>query len=327
MRALVVGIDHYSRKPLATCESDARAIAALLESNEGHEHDNFTTRVLLQEETDITRTVLLDAIKKLFSGSTGTALLYFAGHCVVDEATKSAALITPDREDEAHGVTLNDIMTLANEAGSNIPSKVIILDCCQAGAAGELQGFDVSMLGKGITILAACDRKERAASTEKNGVFSELVVAALEGAAADIRGFVTPAAIYALVDQSLGDWDQRPIYKANVQQFVALRKCAPKIPDEMLRMLPKWFLEPDFQLALDPSYEPEAKWDEIGEIDETMRASNMDTFAALQLMNRHSLIEPVGARHMYFAAMERRACRLTKLGRHYRMLAAQKRLK
>jgi hypothetical protein len=29
------------------------------------------------------------------------------------------------------------------------------------------------------------------------------------------------------------------------------------------------------------------------------------------------LVEPVGAEHMYFAAIESKACRLTLLGRHY----------
>ena len=326
MRALIVGIDHYECKPLATCESDATSIATYLAQHEDGGH-NFDTHLLVHEKTDVTRKVLLDAIKRLFSGSTEMAVLYFAGHCVVDEATKSAALITPDHEEDAHGVTLSDIMTLANEAKDRIPSKVIILDCCQAGAAGDMQGFDLSMLGKGVTILASCDRAERAASTDRHGVFSELVLAGLEGAAADIRGFVTPAALYALVDQSLGEWDQRPIYKANVQKFVALRKCAPKVPDEILRQLPEWFPEGDHEFPLDPSFEPEAKPEEIGDIDPATRARNIALFEKLQLMNRHSLIEPVGAKHMYHAAMEHPACRLTKLGRHYRMLAEKGQLK
>ena len=51
------------------------------------------------------------------------------------------------------------------------------------------------------------------------GIFTNLVLAALEGGAADLRGHVTPGSIYAYVDQALGAWDQRPIFKTNVTQF------------------------------------------------------------------------------------------------------------
>ena len=36
--------------------------------------------------------------------------------------------------------------------------------------------------------------------------------------------------MYLHIDQTLGPWEQRPIYKANVQMFVTLRSVAPKIP-------------------------------------------------------------------------------------------------
>jgi hypothetical protein len=38
------------------------------------------------------------------------------------------------------------------------------------------------------------------------------------------------------------------------------------------------------------------------------------------------LLEPVDADHMYFAAMESKACRLTPLGRHYWHVANNGRL-
>ena len=56
------------------------------------------------------------------------------------------------------------------------------------------------------------------------GVFTRLVVAALQGGAADLRGHITPGSIYAYVDQALGAWDQRPIFKTNVTRFTSLRK-------------------------------------------------------------------------------------------------------
>lgn len=37
-------------------------------------------------------------------------------------------------------------------------------------------------------------------------------------------GDVTPGSIYAYIDRSLGGWEQRPVFKANIKRFVSLRK-------------------------------------------------------------------------------------------------------
>jgi hypothetical protein len=49
-------------------------------------------------------------------------------------------------------------------------------------------------------------------------------------------------------------------------------------------------------------------------------------FAILQQCRAARLVEPVGAEHIYYAAMERKSCRLTPLGRHYWALAKEKRI-
>ena len=49
-------------------------------------------------------------------------------------------------------------------------------------------------------------------------------------------------------------------------------------------------------------------------------------FATLQKYRAAKLLVPVGAEHMYFAALESKACRLTPLGRHYWQLAKDGRL-
>jgi len=41
-------------------------------------------------------------------------------------------------------------------------------------------------------------------------------VDALGGAAANLVGDVTPGSVYAHIDQSLGPWAQRPVFKTNV---------------------------------------------------------------------------------------------------------------
>ena len=62
------------------------------------------------------------------------------------------------------------------------------------------------------------------------GVFTSLFVDALSGAAANLVGDVTPGSVYAHIDQSLGPWAQRPVFKTNVKTFVSLRKAAAPIP-------------------------------------------------------------------------------------------------
>jgi hypothetical protein len=54
-----------------------------------------------------------------------------------------------------------------------------------------------------------------------------------------VRGQVSAAAIYAYVEQALGPWDQRPIYKSNATQLSPIRYCTPDIEDDELRRLPQ----------------------------------------------------------------------------------------
>jgi hypothetical protein len=102
------------------------------------------------------------------------------------------------------------------------------------------------------------------------------------------------------------------VFKTNVSQFVPLREVTPLIAEETLRKLKDWFPEPSYVFPLDPSYEPtEAAFD----------PDNGEIFKQLQKCNRHSLIEPVDAEHMYYAALHSTGCRLTALGAYYRELA------
>jgi hypothetical protein len=127
--------------------------------------------------------------------------------------------------------------------------------------------------------------------------------------------------VYSHIDQTLGAWEQRPIYKANVQTFITLREVPPKIPLSILRNLPVYFLNPNDEYALDPSFEPDRQ-----NVPEHLRSFPVDPvktaiFKELQMCNRHGLVVPVDAEHMYYAAINSKACRLTALGAHYRKLA------
>ena len=83
-------------------------------------------------------------------------------------------------------------------------------------------------------------------------------------------------------------------------------------------MLPQLFPKEEFEFALDPSFEPEERGRPPGLAPPT--AANVATFAVLQHYNRVNLLKPVGVPHMWTAAIESKACRLTVLGEHYRRL-------
>ena len=126
-------------------------------------------------------------------------------------------------------------------------------------------------------------------------MFTGLVIDALDGAAADLMGQVTPGGIYAHIDQSLGTWSQRPVFRTNIKRFVTLRQTEPPISLTDLRRIAELFPGPAFQFYLKPSYEPEHK---------DANPEHTIIFAVLQKYNRVYLLVQVDAPHIYFAAIE-----------------------
>ncbi len=148
---------------------------------------------------------------------------------------------------------------------------------------------------------------------------------ALRGGAANLVDHITPGSVYAHIDQSLGSWEQRPVFKTNVKSFVSLREVAPPIVLAELRRLTEFFPSPGHQFQLDPSYEPERD----PPSPEGLAApdpENTRKFAVLQRYNRVNLVVPVDAPHMYHAAIESKSCKLTVLGEHYRRLVERDRI-
>ncbi|GAA0273346.1 hypothetical protein LNAOJCKE_4855 [Methylorubrum aminovorans] len=324
-KALVVGIDDYHSAPLQGCVNDASSVAQLLERN-GDGSPNFSVRLLTSDKLEVNAQVLLQAITELFSGDADTALLFFAGHGIINPETNAGYIVSQDGRKPSWGVTLSDILHLANQAYPRVKSSVIILDSCQSGYAGEIQGLgsaanQPSVIGNGVTILTASHREGTAAEEDGHGLFTSILLDGLSGSSADVIGRITPASVYSHIDQTLGPWKQRPVYKANVQTFVTLRNVAPKIPHEVLRRLPEYFPDPAHVFQLDPSYEPDRE-----NVPERVKHIPVDEdhkriFKELQLCNRHGLIVPVDAEHMYYAAIDSKGCRLSALGAHYRKLA------
>ena len=246
-RALIVGIDDYQQAPLSGCVNDANAISAVLATH-ATGPTNFDTLLITSPPTSLTRATLRDAIDKLFATECEIALLYFSGHGFVRSG--DGCIVTKDAERHDEGISMTEILGLANN--SPVKNKVIIFDCCYSGNVGtpNTTGSGVAQLAEGLTVLTASRGSEVAMEQSGGGVFTDLVLAALHGGATDLRGHITPGSIYAYVDQALGAWDQRPIFKTNVTQFTSLREVQPQVPLETLRKLPIYFSLPKTNTSL-----------------------------------------------------------------------------
>lgn len=257
-----------------------------------------------------------------FSGEPEIALLYFAGHDGRCDATKNGFILPGWGYPEGQ-LSLDEILTIANR--SKARNRVILLDSCNSGCMGApgVLGGTSSMLGEGLTILSACCANECAEELNGRGTFTSLLVDALNGGAADVMGHVTPGGVYAYIDKALGPWDQRPVFRTNVNSFISLRKVVSQVPDNVLRQLPSLFDMPGAQLSLDPSFEPtnSPDWEEHQIVEPYATKDNTEKFKILQQLEGIGLVRPVGADHMYFAAMESKSCELTALGKQYWRLA------
>jgi len=313
-RALLVGIDDYPSAPLAGCVNDATTLAHLLASD----HDgnpNFDVRLLTAPNDTVTRASLRKNVEELFKKPANVALFYFSGHGT--ENNLGGFLVTQDASKYDEGLSLGDLLTLANK--SPVKEVVILLDSCHSGSLGQLPAIenDKAYLREGLSILTASRSSEVAIETGGMGLFTSLVAAALEGGAADTLGRVTVASIYAYVDESLGPWDQRPLFKSHVSTLIPLRSAKPAIETAILRRFPEWFPTPDSEFDLDPSFEPDALPNDT---------DHEEIFGLLQKCRAVKLVEPVGEEHMYYAAMNSKSCQLTQMGRHYWRLVNEGRI-
>jgi hypothetical protein len=317
-RALCVGIDFYSFGALRGCVSDAERMARLLRRHEDGT-PNFECRTMVGPsggKTEVvTRATLKEAIERLFKDKAGVALLHFSGHGT--ENNLGGYLVTQDAKKYDEGVAMTDVLTMAND--SRTEEVVIILDCCYSGNLGNVPAVDnmKTVLREGISILTASRGDQVSVETSGGGLFTSLVADALEGGAADLLGNVSAPAIYAFVEAALGAWDQRPLFKSHVSRVVPLRKCKPSIDTVVLRELPSLFPVPAEDLPLSPEFESTCP-----QVDAAKNA----VFCKLQSLNRVHLVMPVGAPHMYEAAMRSKACRLTASGRYYWRLAKDERI-
>lgn len=315
-KALVVGIDYYKAcTALHGCVNDAYAVKSVLDRHSDGSV-NFATRLLAARSASnaVSRVKFKDSIKELFTGDCEIALFYFAGHGHIE--TSGGYLAASDSVAGDDGIPLGELLALANNSPAR--NKIILLDSCHSGFVGSSSlNAKYAELAEGTTILTASTAEQYASEKNGSGVFTSLMVDALNGAASNLLGDVTPGSVYAHIDQSLGPWDQRPVFKSNVKSFVSLRKTQAPVSHGELMQIHNLFPAAGHEYRLDPTYEPES---------DNPNPTNVQIFKVLQKLNRVNVVVPVGAPHMYFAAMESKSCKLTVVGEHYRHLVEQGRI-
>lgn len=324
-KALIVGIDHYDNiGQLSGCVNDSHAVKNMLERHADGTVNFATPKIMTGTSSGdrVDKAELKDAVRELFAGDSEIALFYFAGHGYIEDT--GGFLCGTDCRTGDDGLALAEVMTLAGRSAAK--NKVIILDSCHSGITGSRpESPGVAEIREGMTILTASTAEQYAVEVPGGGagVFTSLFVDALGGAAANLVGDVTPGSVYAHIDQSLGPWAQRPVFRTNVKTFVSLRKATAPIPLADLQALATHFPQADYNFPLDPSYEPERSAEQLA--DPTLPRPDPQknaVFAVLQKYVKVNLVRPVDATHMWHAAMQSKSCELTVLGQHYRNLVA-----
>jgi hypothetical protein len=316
-RALVVGIDEYPFGPLRGCISDANAVATLLGRHEDGAR-NFEVRLLIGPPDEVTRPVLREALVELFSQPAEVALFYFSGHG--SENDLGGFLVTVDAGAYDEGVAMSDVITLANR--SVVSESVMIIDCCNSGQLGNnpVGPRDANVraeMAEGVSILTASRSTEPALASEGGSVFTNLLCSALDGGASDVLGETKMAAIYSYIDESLGSWQQRPLFKTHVSSLLSLRKCNPALALNNLLRIVDYFPRADSHFNLHPSFERS---------DASAVPANIQVYDVLVAYRNARLVEVASHQHLYFAAIHSGYVQLTPLGRHYWTLVKDGRL-
>jgi hypothetical protein len=122
---------------------------------------------------------------------------------------------------------MRDLVEMASR--SRARSALITLDCRFNGAAGNKLGLDSvwkqPSCARGVTILAASCPRQEADEVDAHGTFTDLVVGALKGGAADVCGRISAGAVYGYLESALGFLASRLLYKSHAAKLDPVRLC------------------------------------------------------------------------------------------------------
>ncbi len=276
---------------------------------------NFEVETLSCDDGEVTRPVLRSKLIDTFHREgVDVALFYFSGHGALVET--GGYLVTQDGIPGDLGIAMSEVVAAANRSPAQ--ERIIVLDCCHAGAVEALLSATGRVpLEDGVSIIAGSRAGEKAVTSSGGSLFSTELADALDGGAADVRGFVSVPAAYAYVSDMMSGRSQRPLFWGSLSRVSPIRRAEAALSDAMLRQLPEHFPSPSHMFPLDPSFEP---------TEQPGHAANEAVFSLMQQYRAARLVVPVDHEHLYYAALGSGGCQLTPLGRLYRRMAAENRL-
>lgn len=312
-RALIVGIDEYdSAKDLGCSVADAEEMQRVLSRHEDRSI-NFQCNLLTSDKKRITLDVLKQEIERWLSEPEDDVLFYFSGHGHSSET--GSYLYTQECGGEITGYPMSDLLAAVNALDDK--RVFIILDCCHAGGIGIQPGVDEVSIGEGVTIISSSSAGQVSEGGVDHSLFTELVLAALEGGAADVRGFVSAAAIYGFVEQALGAWKQRPMYRSNARELTPVRRCEPRVPDHVLFELTTLFKYANMKFQMNPSFEHTYVADSTEAEFPGPDPANIEIFNQFKVLRDGGLLRTSNGEDLYFAALNQGTVELTPLGKFY----------
>lgn len=209
---LSIGVSSYrdSKLRLPYAAADAQAFAESLKRQEhGPLYDVVHTTVLLDREAS--REAILEAMESFLGAASpiDVAVLFLAGHGVRTERPTAYYFLTENASPSAPhiaGVDMQEINRQLLRLHRNIPSLVVVLDTCHAGAVAGTEpvqfGADLSYglaAGEGLYILTAASPGQQSyeLAREQHGAFTYALLDGLAGAAADPDGLITVSGLWS----------------------------------------------------------------------------------------------------------------------------------
>ena len=324
--AFVVGLDHYRDSPLSSCEADATEMARLLGNNDDEQQTrNFTVKPLIPERSEAMpgRVGFLDTFASILPGiDQHDFLFYFSGHGATHDWGSEIILNAADGLTER--VSMEEILTLINQ--SEVRQAVVVLDCCFAGTFGTAsvlapggtgrRGFikAPAVVRPNLMILAAASAGQAAFGGHPYSAFTELLIAGLQGGAADHKGEVSSLSLFGYAAPAFGPLDQRPNFKANMSSELVLRTCAPRVKLDVLRRLTDHFTTAG-ELDLTP--------EDVAERDEPRLVPADHRYEDLLILREAGYLACPDFRPLKELADARETIRLSAAGRQAFLLAAR----
>ncbi|QDU61482.1 Caspase domain protein [Planctomycetes bacterium Pan216] len=199
--AVIIGVNEYLDtrvRNLRYCVSDAHLLNDTLVQYCGYDADNVLLITDRQQKAHLRpmKRNLTTQVRDWLSypGEEDTVLVYFSGHGFIDRAAQGY-LAPQDCDRDAlikTALRTQELRDMLNECKAK--QKILILDCCHAGAAKGDEGTEavsnptlskVFEDAKGLMTIASCTSNEKSQewSTLKHGLFTYFLAEGLRGSA------------------------------------------------------------------------------------------------------------------------------------------------